>query len=195
MMIDKIKKYFEGRKWHWWASNVLFWGIIVVLLVPSWRLQVSTQINRLFLSAPTIEKNEAAPITSLDWPMLDMSGNRVNLNQSSGKVIFINSWATWCGPCRAEMPSMNDLFLNYKDKVDFYFISTDSIPVLESFNEKMKYEFPMYSSTYAPEIFNISSIPVTFVLNKKGQIVFTKKGTSDWNSPSVHQFLDELLNQ
>lgn len=193
--MNKLKTYLSSKKWDWWLSNLGIVIVVIILIVPSWRLKFSTKINEWFMvhePAVEIDRQEIPPI---NWPIVDLKGNEDNVAQSEGKVIFINAWATWCGPCLAELPSMNELYKKYQGKVDFYFISTDQIAVLNKFNEKMEYDIPMFSSNHVSRGLESSSIPTTFIVDKKGNLVFTKKGAADWNSSSVTSLLDELIQE
>ena len=193
--MSKIKAYFTSKDWKWWLSNIGLVVIGLILIVPSWRLKFSTKMNELIMvHEPNVEidRKEIPPI---NWPITDLNKNEDNVAQSEGKVIFINAWATWCGPCLAELPSMNELYIDYEDQVDFYFISTDQVDVLNKFNKKMNYSIPMYSSFTSSRGLESSSIPTTFVIDKKGKLVYTKKGAADWNSSSVRSLLDQLINE
>src|ERR1700744_3525044 len=118
------------------------------------------------------EKLQPAPalvVQTVDGKVLD-------LQQQKGKVVFINFWATWCPPCLAELPSVNDLYLKVKDNPNIVFLSIDAdnnLPKSSLFLKNKGYVFPVYGGemkglphTFYPEI-----IPTTVVIDKKGFIV------------------------
>ena len=92
------------------------------------------------------------------------------------------------------MPSMDKLYVDYKDKVDFYFVSNEKAETLRKFMDKNGYKFPVQiaKSNYPIE-FDTSSIPRTYLIDKSGNIVIDKKGAANWNSEKVRQQIDELL--
>jgi peroxiredoxin len=94
------------------------------------------------------------------------------------------------------MPSLEDLYQKYKtnDNVVFLFVSNEDVSVIKNFMSKKEYTFKVYQSlTEYPTEFNVSSIPRTFVISKKGDIVIDKSGAADWNSERVTNTIDELL--
>lgn len=131
---------------------------------------------------------------NLNWALQDLDGNAHNMSASSGKVILINSWATWCPPCIAEMPSLQDLYNDYKDKVDFYFISNEKQNILKKWLNEKEYNFPVYQSMGPiPKELNSNSLPTTYVINKKGKIVVEEVGAHDWNSETFRSRLNKLI--
>lgn len=118
----------------------------------------------------------------------------VNLEDLKGKVVFINHWATWCPPCRAEMPSLHRLYTDYKDKVAFIFLTTDSKNDVEKYYSSKGFDFPTYNlKSRLPEQVNTTSLPATFILDKEGKVSLEEFGPADWNSTKVRETLDELL--
>mgnify|MGYP003711237889 CR=1 FL=1 len=83
-------------------------------------------------------------IHDFDWQLEDLEGTNINFNQSEGRVTLVNFWATWCPPCIAEMPSMQNLYNSYGDKVDFYFVSLEEAEILQKFIQKKGYKIPVY---------------------------------------------------
>lgn len=180
-------------KKHW--SNILFVLLIALLLIPQTRLPIQVFIQRLFSGAPgTISKEKQDTLTAYNWPLQSLDGQPVDFSSSSGKVIVLNSWATWCPPCLAEMPSLQSLYNDYGKKIDFYFVSTEDAKTLQQFMVRKKYFFPVYiETTAAPAVLQSSALPTTFVISKTGKIVMKEIGAADWNSNKVRKLLDELL--
>ena len=186
MLKPKIKK-----------SNILFLIIIALLLIPQTRQPIQVFLHRAisFVNPVIANKNNLVKIENYNWELKNINGDVFNFNETKGNVVLINFWATWCPPCIAEMPSMHLLYEDYKDKVEFVFVSNESETVINKFLNKNKYTFEVFNSkSEYPEYFNIKSIPRTFVIDKKGNIVIDKSGAVNWNSDSVRNTIDELLN-
>ncbi len=130
----------------------------------------------------------------------DSLGNRFNADQFKGKVIFLNLWATWCGPCRAEMPAIHKLFNKVKDeRIVFIMLSIDKdqgAQKVKAYVSKNKYTFPVYMpSGYLTNQLNVPSIPTTFVISKEGKIMMKEVGTKNYNTDKFRKFLNELASK
>lgn len=126
-------------------------------------------------------------------------GQLINLSENKGKVFFINFWATWCPPCRAEMPSINALYskVKNKDKVIFIMVDVDNkIASSVKFMKNRSYQLQVYSSeSVIPEqIFN-GSLPTTLIIDAEGNIVFHHTGMADYDNPEMINFLNTLSGQ
>ena len=105
-------------------------------------------------------------------------------------------WATWCPPCVAEMPSLQDLYNDYKDQVVFVFVTSEGAEKVTPFMEKNNYNLPIYNMmSKEPDLLSTQSIPTTYLINKKGEIVIKKTGAANWNSTKVRNQLDELIKE
>ncbi|GAB4162807.1 MAG: hypothetical protein Tsb0033_22210 [Winogradskyella sp.] len=121
-------------------------------------------------------------------------GTIIDFKSTQGKVVFINFWATWCPPCIAEMPSINSLYNDYKDKVVFLLITNDDFKKIELFKDKNNFNFEvLHPFNEIPKELSTNSIPRTFILNKRGEIVVDESGAVNWNSENVRQQINELL--
>lgn len=178
------------------AKNILFIVFIAIIIIPQTRQPIQVFINRgLALFSPSeVEKTKRKQLLNYNWQLVDIQGRTINFNESKNKVVLVNLWATWCPPCIAEMPSLDKLYADYKDKIDFYLVSNEKPDVLKSFLEKNNYQFNVHvAQTKYPEEFNASSIPRTYLIDKDGYMIFDKKGAANWNSQSVRKTIDELL--
>ena len=102
--------------------NSITFVIVVLLIIPQTRKPLQVGLNKIFASfGPSISKSkdDKALLTNYNWQLRDSEGNNFNFESTKGKVVLVNLWATWCPPCIAEMPSMNALYKDYKDKVVF----------------------------------------------------------------------------
>ncbi|MBL0745439.1 TlpA family protein disulfide reductase [Chryseolinea lacunae] len=133
-----------------------------------------------------------------DFKVRDLHGNIIDFNQFKGKTIFLNLWATWCGPCRVEMPAIDELYKKMKDndKVVFVMLSLDKSEhfskVVNFVNDK-GYSFPVFvPSGYLPKPLQVPSIPTTLVVNAEGKIVTKETGTTNFDTPKFKKFLETL---
>lgn len=111
-----------------------------------------------------------------------------------GKVQFINFWATWCGPCAAEMPDMNKLnkAMKGKDFVMMAFTREDNQKTLMQFAKKNKLNFVIYYASNKGNLYDVNSIPTTIIINKKGRIIAKAEGFREWGSKASIDFLPPL---
>jgi peroxiredoxin len=143
-----------------------------------------------------IKGNKVLPSITLE----DLKGQKVDLKSFKGKVIFLNFWATWCGPCKEEMPTMETLYRQFKDR-NFVFltISVDyegSKPVRE-FIGRNRYTFPVLvdQKSETLDIFEVTRIPTTFVIDKQGKMLGKAIGPRNWNSSEIVSYLTQLISQ
>ena len=177
-------------------NNLIFLLVIVLLVIPQTRQPIQVFFHKgLALFSPSVTKESKRKVISdYNWELKNIDGNSYNLNSAKDKVVLINLWATWCPPCIAEMPSMQKLYDDYGDKVEFLFISNEKLPTLKKFLAKHNYNFNVYKpvSEY-PSDFDYRSIPRTYVIDKNGVVVIDKGGAANWNSDKVRNQLDELI--
>lgn len=180
-------------------SNLIFFGIIAIIFFTPLRgiLQVYASKAKMMILSPSEESVEnRVVVASYDWNLKGINTTDVKINTSNGKVVFVNFWATWCPPCRAEMPSIQNLYVDYKDKIEFVFVTSEKPKVVIDFLDKNEYSLPSYNRyNQGPSEFKVSSIPATYVLNKKGEIVVHEVGAVNWNSKKFRSLLDELLSE
>lgn len=136
-------------------------------------------------------------VTNADFNMtlINSKGEKVTMEQYRGKVIFINLWATWCPPCIAEMPSINDMYNDIdKEKIEVLMVSFDQkFEKAIQFKERKKYDFEVYKVLgRMPQMYNTNSIPTTYIIDSKGNLVFTHQGMADYNRQDFKDFLKSL---
>ena len=130
------------------------------------------------------------------WKISNLQGEDFNLGDFKGKVIFLNFWATWCPPCRAEMPGIQDLYNDYKDKVSFILVSNETPGKIIPFLNSKSFNLPVYTPLYqTPQIFESNSIPTTFIISKDGKIVLKDTGAKKWDGQKARILLDKLIAQ
>lgn len=132
-----------------------------------------------------------------DFTVKDLEGNRMPMSSLEGKVIFLNLWATWCGPCRAEMASIQKLY-DRLDKTNIQFVmlsidrDEDAAKVVSYINGR-EFTFPVFMpSGMLTDQTDVPSIPTTFIISKSGEIVSKKVGTTNFNTDKFKTFLEKL---
>jgi cytochrome c biogenesis protein CcmG/thiol:disulfide interchange protein DsbE len=174
----------------------IFFLFGLIFFTPS--ISADTKKEDLFSKA-AIQPSRAgakAPNFSLE----DLRGKKSELKHYKGKVVFLNFWATWCGPCKEEMPSMEELCKQFKDK-DFVFLAVSvdyaGVKPVKEFIEKYRYTFPVLidPKCEALGLFEVKGIPTTFLIDKKGIIIGRAMGPRDWRKPEVISILNFLIEK
>lgn len=132
----------------------------------------------------------------MDWTFETLTGESSTLSDYRGKVVFLNFWATWCGPCVAEMPSIQKLHDNLKrDDVAFLLVSDEDVPTIEGFVRERRLTLPVFHARGAvPRLFKTSVIPATFIIDENGIVVLRSIGAARWSSDASVMFLKTLLD-
>ena len=122
------------------------------------------------------DKNSTTPYK--DFQLEDSNGNKVKLSDIKDKPIVLNFWASWCGPCKNEMPDFDEVYKEYGKDVEFMMVNlTDGAQetknTAKSFIDKEGYSFPVYYDVdeEGARAYNVMSIPVTYFINMYGEIV------------------------
>lgn len=136
--------------------------------------------------------------TAPDFTVLDKDGNTVRLSEKFGKPIVINFWATWCPPCKQELPDFDKLCKEYGDRLVFMMVNLtdgyrDTVDGTKRFVSGKGYTFPVYFDTKdnAASAYNVSSIPQTTFIDAKGNIYTTRIGAM--NEATLRIYLNALL--
>lgn len=137
--------------------------------------------------------------TAPDFSLVDIQGNTWTLSELKGQVVFINFWATWCPPCREEMPSMQRLYDRMpKDKFKMLAILNSDDPALaDSFAAKLGLKMPILddqANTVGPR-YGLTGVPETFIINKKGKLVRKFTGPENWDDRRFVDMLQIFLDQ
>lgn len=137
------------------------------------------------------------PAPNLDT--VDMKGDVWSLSKQKGKVVFVNFWATWCAPCREEMPSMQRLYAKLpKDKFKMVALyNRDKPELVKNFITKLGITIPILDDqqNILGERYGLTGLPETFIVDKKGVIREKFIGPKEWDSPEIIDLLTKYINE
>lgn len=126
------------------------------------------------------------------FTMQDVSGNVVTLQNLKGKKLFVNLWASWCPPCKREMPSIEKLYQSADtSKAAFVLLSLDDdFEKAKKYVTSAKLQLPVYyPAENLPSLFNVQSIPTTFIFDENGKLVKRIDGSENYNTDEYRNIL------
>lgn len=135
-----------------------------------------------------------------DFTLIDLTGRQRALPDYHGKVVLLNFWATWCGPCRVEMPSMDILYQTLKPE-GFEVLAISSDPegsmVTRPFAKSKGLTFPiLHDPDYRVSgRYGVRTLPMSFLVNRRGTLTHRVFGARDWNAPEARTLIHGLLNE
>jgi len=134
------------------------------------------------------------PADHYAWNVKNLKGDAVNMAQFKGAPLFLNFWATWCGPCRAEMPSIQRLYKAMKDKnVQFAFVTNEATEPVAKFLKEQGYDLPVYFiEGKPPRALQSNGIPATFIITAQGELAYQHTGCAAWDTDKTLAFLAQL---
>ena len=184
-------------------SNVVFITCLALLATLYFSVDARTflirGLMRTGLYKANIENDRVSLLASNKWTLpegvslIGADGIKVGLSDQKGKLLFINFWAPWCPPCRAEMPGINALQNKLKDQknIEFFMVDVDSKPkAATNYMVENELSLPVYSpSSFIPvEIFD-GNLPTTVVISPEGKIIYHDIGAADYNHPDFLKFI------
>jgi thiol-disulfide isomerase/thioredoxin len=161
-------------------------GVTMTLLACSKKEEVKNE-------APAVEKSPAPEII-----VNSLQGKPLKLSDLKGKVVLLNFWATWCPPCREEIPSMmklNSAMTGKPFQMIAVSIDEGGVPAIESFLKTSGFALPAYTDPdgRAAKAYGITGVPETFVIDKNGILIKKIVGSLKWDSPEVFSNLERLM--
>ena len=145
-------------------------------------------------AAPAATPRPAAP----DFTVYDVEGNAVALSSMVGKPVVVNFWASWCGPCKSEMPEFEDAYLAYGNDVHFLVVNLtdgvqETVTSASEYIAEQGYTFPVYYDTDmdAAVKYGVSAVPVTYFIDAQGN--FVAYGQGALTAAALQQGIDILL--
>lgn len=141
-----------------------------------------------------VKPGEVAP----NFQLQDLQGRFVSLSELRGKVVLLNFWATWCGPCRVEMPAMEELYRTFSRKdFEILAVSTDAqgATVTRPFQQENRLTFPiLHDADYRVGLtYGARSLPMTFMVDRQGVVRHRIFGARDWAAPEAQQLVQMLM--
>jgi peroxiredoxin len=164
-------------------------GAILVLMTAA--APTTHEARSLSLQAPTEE------VEAPDFTLPDVAGKKSRLKDYRGKVVFLNFFATWCAPCRDEMPAMERLYRTYKDKglmvlaVDIREGGND----VRAFTQELKLSFPalLDEDGSVAHAYGIRPVPATYLIGRDGKILWRAFGSREWDSSDAFKYFGRVL--
>ncbi len=190
-MKEKNKKSWFKRRW----GDVVIGIFVLLMLIPQTRMPIMVFVQRTFAFGPSTAGTDEQ-IKNYNWQMKTLEGKNISFAKAEGEVVFLNFWATWCPPCIAEMPYMQNIYDDYGDQVKFYFVTDENPDRIHTFLAKNDYDLPIQiNQINPPDPIEAKALPTTYVIGKNGDIHIKKKGSAKWDSKKVRNLLDKLLKE
>jgi len=165
--------------------------VVIIILVPDIREFFKNQLTM----KPALEALESEIFLKDEDYNIELKGVNtydINLSELKGGNIFLNFWGTWCQPCIEEWPTIQDLYDDKKDNMNFVLVAMqDKYDSITEFLKQNNYSVPVYIATSPlPEKFLVRIFPTTFIIDKNGQILKREDGSEDWNSDKNREYID-----
>jgi len=181
---------------------ILFILIFIAILLGAWVLyqRLGSAYQPQALVTETTQSTGSAPEknTAPDFTVEDRQGNPVSLSDFQGKPVILNFWASWCGPCKSEMPAFEDAYQAYGEDIHFVMVnltdgSRETVEGAAAYIDDQGYTFPIYFDTgYSGAIaYNVSAIPATYFIDAQGNQVLSGRGAL--SAETLQSGIDLLL--
>ena len=172
-------------------KNIIYIFLVAVLAAVAF----IPGVKEMFFPVAEIESAVKVDEADYDVKLKGINTSSTNLKNFRGKkVVFLNFWGTWCAPCRTEWPSIEQLYLEKKDDMDFVLIAMmDKEEDVRKFIKDNNYTAPVYiaespiNGKILPKVF-----PTTFLLDKDGRILLKETASKDWNTTESKQFIESF---
>lgn len=173
-------------------------GIIVYLQVHP-TIFGHPQAENVNFSEPQ-EAPIAAGKMAANFTLTDLKGQKISLSSLRGKVVFLNIWATWCPPCREEMPSIEALYKEFRNNKHFVILAVsqdvNGRVAVAPFVKEHALTFPVLldPTNEVGEAYGVTGIPETFIIDQQGRIVAHHLGPYNWASHDIREALEDLIH-
>jgi thiol-disulfide isomerase/thioredoxin/Cu/Ag efflux protein CusF len=157
----------------------------------------------MIASTEPVEDHPQPNLTSFpapDFTLPTLSGASIRFPDLRGKVVLLNFWATWCGSCRAEMPTLDALYRQYKDRgLEVLAVNLDTAPIakIQTFVDKagVSYRVGLDSSSSTARTYRVLVLPTTYLIDRAGNVIVREVGGRDWLDGVSQRAVDSLLKQ
>jgi thiol-disulfide isomerase/thioredoxin len=189
------------KAWNSIKSWVVFIAVILILRYTGILSGISVLTGRALMVTGVMDASVEEPLVAkkfnYNFTIKDLNGQVIDVRDLKGRTIFLNLWATWCGPCRMEMPSIQNLYNQVdKEKIVFIMLSIDRAGDLEkvkSYIKDKEFTFPVYTpESLLPNQLQVGMIPTTFVVDPGGRIVTSERGAANYDTPEFKEMLEKL---
>lgn len=172
--------------------------ILVVFITIAVAVVILLQGKDSFFTSYQPRIKVGLPAPNFTFPGLD--GKKISLTDFKGKVVFLNIWATWCPPCREEMPSMEKLYQELKgNDFEILAVSVDAsgATAVAPFMKEYKLSFPalLDPGGTIKNLYGTTGVPESFIIGKEGIIEKVVIGPMDWSTPEVVRFFRNLIQK
>ena len=201
--IDNVFRVESLRKaWNYIKPWVVFVAVMLILRYTGALSGISILTGRALMETGVMDASAEEPAVAkkfnYNFTIKDLDGNVIDVNEFKGKTIFLNLWATWCGPCRMEMPSIQNLYNQVdNEKIMFIMLSIDQqsdYGKVKSYIKDKEFTFPVYTpASILPNQLQVGMIPTTFVVDPEGRIVASERGAANYDTPEFKALLEKLV--
>lgn len=184
------------RKITDYIFNGLLVLIVLILIVPSWRISFQGWFQGLFMSEVEFKSQtlDSIPKEDQSWALFNTNNKLYNFAEFNGKPIVLSFWATWCPPCRAELPELKDLKSEMGNAIHVIAVSEEPLDAIINSGLHEDYDF-LFAAPAIPAFYNVTSYPTLVVIDKKMNIVFRNQGAGELNTEQNRLFLKSLTTK
>ena len=189
--------------WNYIKPWVVFVTVMLILRYTGALSGISILTGRALMETGVMDASADEPAVAkkfnYNFTIKDLNGNVIDVKEFKGRTIFLNLWATWCGPCRMEMPSIQNLYNQVdNEKIMFIMLSIDQqrdLGKVKSYITDKEFTFPVYTpASILPNQLQVGMIPTTFVIDPEGRIVASERGAANYDTPEFKALLEKLVH-
>ncbi|MGP0629071.1 peroxiredoxin family protein [Nitrospina sp. 32_T5] len=175
---------------------VLFAGALMAFVSHYYETPVTPE--EVQVASVQTQERSAVGYMAPGFTVRNLKGNRVSLADFEGQVVILNLWATWCGPCRIEMPGFENLYRRFRSEgltILAVSLDKDNDQKVRDFVEEYGLSFPVLLDAQhkVESRYNTFTIPTTYVIDRKGRIVAVVDGAKNWEAQETFDALELLL--